>query len=139
MDPALEGDETERPEMVLERAELRKKLAALIAALPVRYRVAVVLRHVQGFGYSEIATLLDQPIGSVFVAYNGLGISAVMRGASATKFEEAFRARFNRPIRQVAALPALLARMLWHQWSGRARPSPVSTCVASRSSSAPCC
>ena len=61
----VEADETERPEAVLERAELRQTLATLIAALPERERVVVVLRHVQGFGYHEIATCLRQPVGTV--------------------------------------------------------------------------
>lgn len=65
MEPTVKGDEAGQPDAVLERAELRAKLGALIAALPERYRLAVVLRHVQGFGYSEMATLLNQPVGTV--------------------------------------------------------------------------
>jgi RNA polymerase sigma-70 factor (ECF subfamily) len=61
----VEADETERPDAVLERAELRQTLATLIADLPERERVVVVLRHVQGFGYHEIATCLRQPVGTV--------------------------------------------------------------------------
>ena len=65
MDLAFEGDKAGRPDAVVERAELREKLAALIAALPERHRVAVVLRHVQGLGYGEMAALLRQPVGTV--------------------------------------------------------------------------
>jgi RNA polymerase sigma-70 factor (ECF subfamily) len=54
-----------QPDMVLERTEFRTMLAARIAALPERERTAVVLRHVQGLGYGEMATLLRQPVGTV--------------------------------------------------------------------------
>jgi RNA polymerase sigma-70 factor, ECF subfamily len=63
VDPAdAEGG---RPDALLERAELRDMLAAQVAVLPERERVAVVLRHVQDLGYGEIATLLKQPVGTV--------------------------------------------------------------------------
>ena len=39
---------------------------------------------------------LDTPIGPVFVAYNGRGLSAVMRADSGAEFEQAFRAQFGR-------------------------------------------
>ncbi len=65
MELAVEGDEAGQPDAMLEHAELREKLAALVAALPERYRVAVVLRHVQGLGYGEMAALLGQPVGTV--------------------------------------------------------------------------
>lgn len=59
------GGAVEQPDVALERAQLRNTLAALLAALPERTRVAVVLRHVQGLGYGEIAGLLEQPVGTV--------------------------------------------------------------------------
>jgi RNA polymerase sigma-70 factor, ECF subfamily len=52
------------PEPALEQAELKRALAGLVAALPARYRAAVVLRHVQDLGYREIASILGQPIGT---------------------------------------------------------------------------
>jgi RNA polymerase sigma-70 factor (ECF subfamily) len=59
------ADEAERPETWLERVERRDNLAALVAALPERYRVAVVLRHVSGLGYREMAQALGQPEGTI--------------------------------------------------------------------------
>ena len=55
----------ERPEALVERAEHRQELVALVLALPERYRVAVVLRHVEGLGYREIGAVLGQPVGTV--------------------------------------------------------------------------
>jgi RNA polymerase sigma-70 factor, ECF subfamily len=53
------------PDIALEHVELRKSLAALVAALPQRYRLAVVLRHIQGFDYGEMAAVLKQPVGTI--------------------------------------------------------------------------
>ena len=64
-DMELEDDKEARPDTALERAELKASLDALVAALPERYRLAVVLRHIQGLGYSEMAVILKQPIGTV--------------------------------------------------------------------------
>lgn len=61
----LEADGREQPEAVAERAEQGRELAALVAALPERYRAAVILRHVEGLSYSELALALGQPIGTV--------------------------------------------------------------------------
>jgi RNA polymerase sigma-70 factor (ECF subfamily) len=61
----IEGVEQELPEQAAERAESRQELAALVAALPERHRVAVVLRHVEGLSYAEIAAVLGQPAGTI--------------------------------------------------------------------------
>ncbi len=58
-------DERRRPEAAVERAERRDDLGALVAALPERYRAAVVLRHVEGLRYDELAAALGQPVGTV--------------------------------------------------------------------------
>ncbi len=58
-------DDHEQPEAALERAEREYELSALVARLPERYRVAVVLRHIEGFGYGELAELLSQPVGTI--------------------------------------------------------------------------
>lgn len=55
----------QRPDAVVERAEQARELGALIASLPERYRIAVVLRHVEGFDYHEMASLLNQPVGTI--------------------------------------------------------------------------
>jgi RNA polymerase sigma factor (sigma-70 family) len=41
------------------------RLGALVAALPEAYRAPVVLRHVVGLPYAEVATALDLPVGTV--------------------------------------------------------------------------
>lgn len=54
-----------QPEAATVSSEQQHDLAALVATLPQRFREAVVLRHVEGFSYQEIATLLGEPIGTV--------------------------------------------------------------------------
>ena len=51
-------------EEALRRAEI-DDLAARVAGLPVRYREAVVLRHVQDLSYEEVSETLGQPVGTV--------------------------------------------------------------------------
>jgi len=50
------------PPEYAERAETLGELRGALARLALRYRGAVVLRHVEGREYAEIATLLGQPI-----------------------------------------------------------------------------
>jgi RNA polymerase sigma-70 factor, ECF subfamily len=60
-----EPDNSSGPEEdVIRRAEI-DALAARVACLPARYRVAVVLRHVQDLSYAEVAEALGQPVGTV--------------------------------------------------------------------------
>jgi RNA polymerase sigma-70 factor, ECF subfamily len=58
-------DEREQPEARAEADERRREMARLLLALPMRYRPAVVLRHVEGLAYDEIAAILGQPVGTV--------------------------------------------------------------------------
>jgi RNA polymerase sigma-70 factor (ECF subfamily) len=53
------------PEQQAERHEEQEQLATVVATLPERYRAAVVLRHIQGLSYQEIAAVLGQPAGTV--------------------------------------------------------------------------
>lgn len=75
-------------------------------------------------GQSDAYTSCASPIGPVYVAYNVLGISAVMAAPSAAEFEQAFRARFKRSLRHVESLPGALDRLWEQQWSGKKRHMP---------------
>jgi RNA polymerase sigma-70 factor (ECF subfamily) len=59
------ADRIDEPERVSERYELSDRLAAALLELPPRYRAPVILRHVLGLGYDEIAETLVQPPGTV--------------------------------------------------------------------------
>ena len=62
---AVAGPAAAEPALVAERAQERALLAELLAALPRPYREAVVLRHVEGLPYAEVAEVLDRPVGTV--------------------------------------------------------------------------
>jgi RNA polymerase sigma-70 factor, ECF subfamily len=53
------------PTEVAERHAERERWAARLLALPVSYRSAVVLRHVDGLSYPEVAAALGRPEGTV--------------------------------------------------------------------------
>lgn len=65
----------------------RERLAAHLAALPERYRVPVVLRHVDDLSYAELAEVLGRPEGTLKAqVHRGL---AMLRAAMAgTELEE---------------------------------------------------
>jgi O-6-methylguanine DNA methyltransferase len=49
---------------------------------------------------------LDSPLGRVFVAWNRMGVSAVMKTVTGEEFERRFATRFGREPRRVAELPS---------------------------------
>ena len=60
-----ESDHSPGPEaQAMERMQL-DELATRVAGLPIRYREAVVLRHVRDLSYAEVAEALGQPVGTV--------------------------------------------------------------------------
>jgi RNA polymerase sigma-70 factor (ECF subfamily) len=59
----LPGHEDDPEARVLEQ-EGWSRMERALHALPVRYKTAVVLRHVQGLSYAEAAEALGQPVGT---------------------------------------------------------------------------
>jgi len=55
----------ERPDAQYERREAADRWASLVAQLPARYREAVLLRHLDGWSYPEMASMLGRPEGTV--------------------------------------------------------------------------
>lgn len=58
------GGEPAVPERLL-REEMQQRLAAAVAALPLAYRVPLVLSQIEGWPYEEIARLLGCRVGTV--------------------------------------------------------------------------
>jgi RNA polymerase sigma-70 factor (ECF subfamily) len=54
-----------QPDQLAERRQEREQLAELLATLPRGWREAVVLRHVEGLPYAEVAEVLGRPVGTV--------------------------------------------------------------------------
>jgi RNA polymerase sigma-70 factor (ECF subfamily) len=59
------GDRQETALEELEAKELGGEIEVAIAALRPEYRACILLRHVEGRPYEEIATMLDLPLGTV--------------------------------------------------------------------------
>jgi RNA polymerase sigma-70 factor (ECF subfamily) len=55
----------ENPHELLEAKELGEEIEGAIGQLRPEYRTAVVLRHVEGRPYEEIAEIMDIPLGTV--------------------------------------------------------------------------
>ena len=55
----------ERPDQLLEARELGSEIELAIGELRPEYRTAILLRHVEGYSYDEIATVMDVPLGTV--------------------------------------------------------------------------
>ena len=58
-------DRTESPLAELESKELGNRIESAIAKLRPEYRSCILLRHVEGRSYEEIAETLDLPLGTV--------------------------------------------------------------------------
>jgi RNA polymerase sigma-70 factor (ECF subfamily) len=63
--PEPVADPATSPASVLDRRESERHWAGLVADLPPVYRAPVVLRHVDGLSYPEVATVLGRPEGTV--------------------------------------------------------------------------
>jgi len=59
------GDQTESPLDELEARELGSTIERAIGLLRPEYRSCIILRHVEGRPYDEIAVILDLPLGTV--------------------------------------------------------------------------
>lgn len=59
------GDRAESPLEEVEARELGSQIEAAVARLRPEYRACIILRHVEGRPYEEIAKILDLPLGTV--------------------------------------------------------------------------
>lgn len=53
------------PARALERKETQEEVQAAILSLPEKYRAVVILRHIEGLSYSEMAEVLTLPLGTI--------------------------------------------------------------------------
>jgi RNA polymerase sigma-70 factor (ECF subfamily) len=58
-------DTAERPDAYVESMELGSQLEEAIGTLREEYRTVVLLRHVEGYAYDEIAEIMGIPLGTV--------------------------------------------------------------------------
>ena len=55
----------EAPDKYVESRELGSQIEEAVGRLRPEYRAAVLLRHVEGHTYEEIAEIMDLPLGTV--------------------------------------------------------------------------
>jgi RNA polymerase sigma factor (sigma-70 family) len=84
-DPVAPSGET--PAVLVERSVSRERLAALLAGLPDRYRIPVVLRHVDDLSYAELAEVLGRPQGTLKAQVHR-GLAMLRAAAEGTGLEE---------------------------------------------------
>lgn len=65
----------------------RERLAALLAGLPDRYRIPVILRHVDDLSYAELSEVLGRPEGTL-KAQVSRGLAMLRAAVTATELEE---------------------------------------------------
>ena len=71
----------------------------------VRAPARVLVKVLDEVGLADRYAALETALGPVFVAWNPLGISAVMKTATPDEFEQRFRERFGRSPRPSPTLP----------------------------------
>jgi RNA polymerase sigma-70 factor (ECF subfamily) len=85
----LDGEIVSPEEGPADQAEATARgdeLTGALEALPDRLRAAVVLRHVEGLSYDEIAAVLGQPVGTVKSnVHRGVGALRGMEGLEVWK------------------------------------------------------
>src|SRR3954452_1184451 len=81
------GDAADDPAAVAEIAVNRERLAALLATLPDRYRIPIVLRHVDDLSYAELALVLGRPEGTL-KAQVSRALAMLRASLTATELEE---------------------------------------------------
>ena len=80
------GEDTD-PSALGERDAVRRQLATLLDALPDRYRIPVVLRHVDDLSYPELAEILGRPEGTLKAQVHR-GLALLRAAAVGTELEE---------------------------------------------------
>jgi O-6-methylguanine DNA methyltransferase len=96
-------------------------LAAHLGALRADAPAALLPRTLIEVGLADAYALIDSPIGPLFIAFNGLGVSAVEGAADEPEFEAGHLRRFGRPAHRVTALPDRLARAIERRLGGDRR------------------
>ncbi len=93
LDPLIEGGHEPAAGAATDPAGLvaaglgRERLAALLAGLPDRYRIPVVLRHVDDLSYAELAEALGRPEGTV-KSQVSRGLAMLRAAITANELEE---------------------------------------------------
>ena len=98
-------------------AEVEAALSALVEPAPPTLAPSTLL----AVGLADAYAPIDSPLGPLFVAWNGRGVSAVVAAEERAVFEDRFRRQVGRPIRAAEALPPRLAAAIARRLGGDRR------------------
>src|SRR3954452_19834564 len=98
-------------------SDIERGLAGLRTAAPARLAAATLV----AVGLADEYTTMSSPIGPVFVAWNGRGVSTVAQAADPAEFESWFRGEMGRPIHRAETVPPRLERALARRIAGDRR------------------
>jgi O-6-methylguanine DNA methyltransferase len=101
----------------LNEAVLADQLGSLRANAP----ASLLQRTLVEVGLADAYAPVESPLGPLYVAFNGLGVSAVEQAPDASTFELGHIERFGRPAHRVTALPERLARAIERRLAGDRR------------------
>ncbi len=96
-------------------------LEATLPGLRVAAPPSLAARTLVAVGLADEYTILTTPIGPVYIAWNGRGLSAVDVAPSGTAFEARFRELTGRPVRRADDPPARLGRSIAQRLAGDRR------------------
>jgi len=97
-----------------------------LAGLRVPAPASLLPRTMRELGLADAYARIDSPVGPVFVAWNGRGISSVSLAGEPEEFEARFAEEIGRPLGRVDGLPPRLARVVARRLGGdRGAPVPV--------------
>jgi O-6-methylguanine DNA methyltransferase len=96
---------------------LPEALAGLRVAAPESVATGALVEVGLADRYAETSS----PLGPIFVAWNGLGVSWVSKAGDAADFERRFRDHLDRPISRAEALPARLTNAIEKRLAGDRR------------------
>jgi O-6-methylguanine DNA methyltransferase len=99
------------------RSSVERDLGALRAAAPAGFAEPVLVAT----GLADRYAATDSPLGPIFIAWNGRGVSWVSTADDPAKFEARMTAHTGRPVSRVDALPAPLARAVERRLAGDRR------------------
>jgi O-6-methylguanine DNA methyltransferase len=107
---------TTRPN-ILELSDVESALASLASRAPATLAPATLV----AVGLADEYATMDSPIGPVYVAWNGRGVSTVEAAGDPRQFEQRFGHVFGRPIRPAGAIAPRLERALARRLAGDRR------------------
>jgi O-6-methylguanine DNA methyltransferase len=96
-------------------------LTAHLRALRTDAPATLLPRTLIEVGLADAYAPFDSPIGPLYVAFNGLGVSAVEGTSDEPAFEAEHLRRFGRPVHRVGQLPDRLARAIERRLGGDRR------------------